>query len=159
MLLEPGIMAFRYLRYAHVNITAPNKKCSRRHFIFFLLLSFGKIRLDVSCESSASSHEISSLIFSEKIQWKNYSRLSSAAVVIGALRINITATTLSLCAMSVKYQYRERTWFFYALTFARSRGRCLKLRPWFFKTFRETWQTLMFWKILFNRCYCISSKK
>ena len=33
-------------------LKVPNKKCSRRHFNF-LLLSFEKIRLDFSCESSA----------------------------------------------------------------------------------------------------------
>ena len=33
------------------------------YFIFFLLLSFEKIRLDVSCEED--SHKISSLIFAE----------------------------------------------------------------------------------------------
>ena len=33
-------------------LKVPNKKCSRQHFNF-LLLSFKKIRLDFSCESSA----------------------------------------------------------------------------------------------------------
>ena len=31
---------------------APNKNCSRRHFIFYFYLS-KEIRLDVSCEASA----------------------------------------------------------------------------------------------------------
>ena len=38
---------------AQLTLKAPNKKCSRRHFIFFLLLSFEKNRLDCSCQSSA----------------------------------------------------------------------------------------------------------
>ena len=35
-----------------LTLKVPNKNCSRRHFNF-LLLSFKKVRLDVSCESSA----------------------------------------------------------------------------------------------------------
>ena len=42
-----------------------------------------KIRLDISCELSANSHKMSSLIYSEKF------RMSSAAVVIGILRIKL----------------------------------------------------------------------
>ena len=51
--------------------------------------------------------------------------------------------------------------FFYALTFARSRGRCWKLRTKaeVFNTSRGTWQTLMYWKTMFDRCYCIISTK
>ena len=46
---------------------ASNKKnCSRRQFIYFLLLSFEKIRLDVSCESSAYIHTKYQVFFSLK---------------------------------------------------------------------------------------------
>ena len=75
-----------------LTLKAPNKNCSRRHFKF-LLLSFEKIRLDISCKSSAyqrihlkhqvyqrsrsclseDSLETSSLIFSEK-QCKNINK-------------------------------------------------------------------------------------
>ena len=47
-----------------LTLKGPNKNCSRRHFSI-LLLSLEKIRLDVSCESSA-------------------------AVMIGALRVKST---------------------------------------------------------------------
>ena len=36
-----------------LTLKASNENCSKQHFDF-LLLSFGEIRLDVSCESSAS---------------------------------------------------------------------------------------------------------
>ena len=47
---------------------------------------------------------------------------------------------------------------FHALTFARSRGRCWKPRPKaeIFNNSRGTWQTLMHWKTMFDRCYCIN---
>ena len=38
---------------AKVTLKAPNKNCSRRHFIFFYFYFSKKIRLEVSCESSA----------------------------------------------------------------------------------------------------------
>ena len=39
---------------------------------------------------------------------------------------------------------------FHALTFARSRGRVFNIS-------RGTWQTLMHWKTMFDRCCCINS--
>ena len=39
---------------------------------------------------------------------------------------------------------------FHTLTFARSRGRCWKPRP-------EAEVSSMYWKIMFDRCYCINS--
>ena len=45
-----------------LTVKGPNKNCGRPHFIFYFYPS-EKIRLDVSAEDS---HEISSLIFSEK---------------------------------------------------------------------------------------------
>ena len=50
-----------------LTIQAPNKIAADDTYFFLLFLS-NEIRLDVSCESSTkqNSHEISSLIFSEK---------------------------------------------------------------------------------------------
>ena len=45
---------------------------------------------------------------------------------------------------------------FHTLTFTRSRRRCSKPRP-VFNISRGTWQTLMYWKIMFDSCYCINS--
>ena len=55
--------------------------------LLFLLLSFEEIRLDVSCESSAKQriHMKYQALFYQTM--KKYARLSSAAVVIGALRV------------------------------------------------------------------------
>ena len=36
-----------------LTVKVPNKKCNRRHFIFMYFYLLKKIRLDVSCESSA----------------------------------------------------------------------------------------------------------
>ena len=50
---------------------------------------------------------------------------------------------------------------FHALTFARSQGRCWKPRPMaeVFNISRGTRQTLMYWKTMSDRCYCIISTK
>ena len=70
-------------------LKAPNKNCSRRHFKF-LFLSFEeydarKWRLDFSCEQRI--HLKHQVLFSLKNNEK-YLCMSSAAVVIGALRVN-----------------------------------------------------------------------
>ena len=73
--------------FCHVDmltLEAPSKIAADDTYYFYFYLS-KKIRLfDVSCQSSdkhEDSHEISSIILSEK------QRLSSAAVVVGALRV------------------------------------------------------------------------
>ena len=72
-----------------LTLIAPNKNCSWRHFNF-LLLSFKEIKvwffMWILCLAE-DSLETSSLIFSEK-QWKNIVWMLSAAVVIGALKVN-----------------------------------------------------------------------
>ena len=56
--------------------------------LLFLLLFVKKIRFDVSCESSAEdSHQISSLIFSEKNE-KVLMKVICYSLTIGALRVN-----------------------------------------------------------------------
>ena len=49
---------------------------------------------------------------------------------------------------------------FHALTFARSRGRCWKLRPEaaVFNTSQGTWEMLMHWKTMFDLYYCIKTE-
>ena len=49
---------------------------------------------------------------------------------------------------------------FHALTFARSHGRCWKPRPKaaVFNTSQGTWRTLMHWKTMFDRYYCIKTE-
>ena len=49
---------------------------------------------------------------------------------------------------------------FHALTFARSRGRCWKLRPEaaVFNTSLGTWRMLMHWKTMFDHYYCIKTE-
>ena len=49
---------------------------------------------------------------------------------------------------------------FHALTFARSRGRCGKLRPKaaVFNTSQGTWRMSMHWKTMFDRYYCIQTE-
>ena len=58
------------LPFGTLNLKAPNKNCSRRHFNLFYLYLLKKIRLDffmcILCIAE-DSHEISSLIFSEEI--------------------------------------------------------------------------------------------
>ena len=80
---------FAVLRNQKLTLKVPNKNCSRQHFTF-LLLSFEQNKawffMWILCLAE-DSLETSSLIFSEK-QWKKYLWLSSAAVVIGALRVN-----------------------------------------------------------------------
>ena len=64
------------------------QNCSRRHFYYFYFSLSKKIRLDVSCESIAKrgfTWNIKHNFIRKTI--KIYSRLSSAAVVIGALRV------------------------------------------------------------------------
>ena len=66
----------------------PNKNCSRRHFNF-LLLSFienkARFFMWILCLAQ-DSLKTSSLIFSEK-HWNFFLWMSSAAVLIGALRV------------------------------------------------------------------------
>ena len=49
---------------------------------------------------------------------------------------------------------------FHALTFARSRGRCWKPRPEVavFNTSQGTWRTLIHWKTMLDRNYCIKTE-
>ena len=70
-----------------LTLKAPWKICSRRHSIFFYFSE--KTSLDISCESSAKQtiHIKCKDLFSLKNKKKNYKKLSSAAVVIGALRV------------------------------------------------------------------------
>ena len=72
-----------------LTLKAPYKNCRRRHLIFFYFYLSKKIRLDVSCESSARQriHMKYQVLFSLKTMNKN-SKLSSAAGVIGVLRVN-----------------------------------------------------------------------
>ena len=64
-----------------------------------------------------------------------------------------------LCSVSC---YTDQTWFFNALTFARSRGRCWKQRPKavVFNTFQGAFRMLMHWKknIMFDRYFCIKTE-
>ena len=72
---------------------------------------------------------------------------------------NILTPKLVMPVLKFK-QYRDQTWFFHALTFARSLGRCWKLRPLaaVFNTSQGTWRMLMHWKTMFNRYYCIKTE-
>ena len=56
------------------------------YFFYFYLSK--KIRLDVSCESHVMIHMKYQVLFYQKSNEK-YSRLFSAVVVIGALRVNM----------------------------------------------------------------------
>ena len=76
-----------------LTLKAPSKICSRRHSIFFFFFFFKYFRQNKSwhfmwivCQAD-NSHEMSRLVFSEKkkIIIKKIKKLSSAAVVIGAL--------------------------------------------------------------------------
>ena len=60
----------------------------------------------------------------------------------------------------ITYHYKGSNMVFHALTFARSRGRCWKLRPKavVFNTSQGTWRMLMHWKTLFNHYYCIKTE-
>ena len=60
----------------------------------------------------------------------------------------------------IKTNYRDQTFVFHALTFARSRGRCWKPRPEtaVFNTSLGAWPMLMHWKTMFDRYYCIKLK-
>ena len=77
-------MAHKSMRSA-LTLKAPSKICSRRHSLFFYFSE--KTSLDISCESSAKQtiHMKCQDLFSLKNN--NKKKLSSAAVVIGALRI------------------------------------------------------------------------
>ena len=70
-----------------LTLKAPSKICSR-HSIFFFCYFSEKTSLDISCESSAKQmiHMKCQDLFSRKN--KNKKKLSSAAVVIGALKVN-----------------------------------------------------------------------
>ena len=78
-----------------LTLKAPNKICSRRHSKFFFFFS-EKTSLDISCELSAKQmihmkcQDLFSLKTKKKQQNKTKKKLkkmSSAAVVIGALRV------------------------------------------------------------------------
>ena len=78
---------YREKNWDPFNPSSTKQKLQQTTFYFYLYLS-KKIMLDFSCESSAEdSLETSSLIFSEKKTMKKYVWMSSAAVVIGALRV------------------------------------------------------------------------
>ena len=47
------------------------------------------------------SHEISRLVFFEKLEKKKYFKMSSAAVVIGTLRVKLELVHLTICASAV----------------------------------------------------------
>ena len=96
-----------------LTLYAPNKNCSRRHFDF-LLLSFKENKawffIWILCIAE-DSLETLCLIFSEK-QWKKYLWMSSAAVVIGALRVNILSmnpsSTLSFYRSTHEEKHTDR---------------------------------------------------
>ena len=73
-----------------MTLKAPNKNCSRRH-LFFFLLSFEEIRLDVSNESSAYQkiHLRYHVLFSLKNNEKIFMNVGCCSL-IGALRDNDT---------------------------------------------------------------------
>ena len=83
-----------YIRCHHLTLKAPSKICSRRHskkkniFQRKQVLTFHVNRLP-----SRDSHEMSGLVFPEKQQQR---KMSSAAVVIGALRVK-SHHALSFC--------------------------------------------------------------
>ena len=69
----------------------PYSTCKQRHFYYFYFYLSKKIRLNVSCEYTL---DIKHYFIRKTI--KNYSRLSSAAVVIGALKVNLLRTCASV---------------------------------------------------------------
>ena len=75
--------------HLYLTLKAPSKIAADNAFIFF----FKKIRLDVSCESSAKQriHMKYQALFFQKNN-KKYSRLSSAAVLIGPLKVKALVT-------------------------------------------------------------------
>ena len=89
----PTKVIYQGTRKSASTLKAPNKNCSRRHFNFYF-----KIRHDVSSESSARQriHLKHQVLFSLKTI-KKYLWMSSAAVVIGALRV-ICKATHGLCS-------------------------------------------------------------
>ena len=74
-------------RIFRLTLQGPSKIAADDTFIFYFHL-LKKIWLDVTCECSVKrdSREISHYFIRKKTM-KKYSRLSSAAVVIGALRV------------------------------------------------------------------------
>ena len=86
-----------------LTLKAPSKICSRQHSKFFLYFS-EKTNLDISCESSAKSmiHMKCQDLFSlKKKKKKKKKKKLFAAVVIGALRVNI----YSFCLIRQYYRH------------------------------------------------------
>ena len=77
----------------HVIITTAN--LDETYFFFFFFFNF-QIKLDLSCESS-DSHEMSSLIFSEKNNKISF-RMSFATNLLSALRVNEVSHNARKCA-------------------------------------------------------------
>ena len=87
-------------------LKAPSKICSRRHSIFFFFYFSVKTNLDISCESSAKQRKqvltfhvnhllgrwftwnVKTCFLWKKKKNKKIKKMLSAAVVIGALRVN-----------------------------------------------------------------------
>ena len=71
-----------------LTLKAPSKICSRRQSKIFIFYFSEKTSLDISCESSAwqTIHMKCQDLFS--FENKKRSKLSSAIVVIGALKVN-----------------------------------------------------------------------
>ena len=75
-----------------LTLKAPSKICSRWHLFYLFIYFFNfskKTSLDISCESSAKQtiHMKYQDLFSLR-NYKKYFKMSSAAVVTGALRVN-----------------------------------------------------------------------